>query len=43
MPSRALETPWYDALAARTQDLLQNLQHRAQQPLPFITLLVYIS
>lgn len=29
MPSRTLETPWYDFLAARTQDLLQNLQHRA--------------
>jgi len=43
MLSGAQETPRYDSSAAGTEDLLRNLQHRAQQPLPFITILVCIS
>lgn len=43
MPSGALETARYNSSAAGTEDLLQNLQHRARQPLPIITFLVYVS
>lgn len=43
MPSGAPETPRCDSSAASTEDLLQNLYHGAQQPLPFFTSLVYIS
>lgn len=43
MLSGAPETPRYNSSAAGTEDLLQNPQRRARQPLPLVTFLAYIS